>query len=76
MKRDLIPDPTRYYVKDDPVFTTAYYPELSTIILDILDHYILVLVLLLRLKLHQHLMYPTFINMTFVSTQSSKQKTN
>jgi hypothetical protein len=31
MKRDLIPDPTRYYVKDDPVYTTAYYPELSMI---------------------------------------------
>ena len=31
MKRDLIPDPTRYYIKDDPVYTTAYYPELSMI---------------------------------------------
>jgi hypothetical protein len=30
-ERDLIPDPTRYYVKDDPVYTTAYYPELTMI---------------------------------------------
>jgi hypothetical protein len=30
-ERDLIPDPTRYYVKDDPVYTTAYYPELTLI---------------------------------------------
>ena len=27
----MIPDPTRYYIKDDPVYTTAYYPELSMI---------------------------------------------
>jgi hypothetical protein len=25
------PDPTRYYVKDDPVYTTAYYQELTMI---------------------------------------------
>ena len=27
----MIPDPTRYYIKDDPIYTTAYYPELSMI---------------------------------------------
>ena len=30
-ERDIIPDPYRYYVKDFPYYTTAYYPELKVI---------------------------------------------
>ena len=30
-ERDVIPDPTRYYVKDYPMYTAAYYPELTMI---------------------------------------------
>jgi hypothetical protein len=30
-ERDLIPDPTRYYVKDYPAYSSAYYPELTMI---------------------------------------------
>jgi hypothetical protein len=30
-ERDTIPDPSRYYVKDYPSYSTAYYPELTTI---------------------------------------------
>jgi hypothetical protein len=30
-ERDLIPDPTRYYVKDYPAYSTSYYPELTMI---------------------------------------------
>jgi hypothetical protein len=30
-ERDLIPDPTRYYVKDYPAYSSAYYPELPMI---------------------------------------------
>ena len=28
---DIVPDPSRYYVKDYPMYTTAYYPELTMI---------------------------------------------
>jgi hypothetical protein len=28
---DIVPDPSRYYVKDDPRYTTVYYPELTMI---------------------------------------------
>ncbi len=30
-ERDNVPDPTLYYVKDYPYYTTAYYPELQII---------------------------------------------
>jgi hypothetical protein len=30
-ERHATPDPTRYYVKDYPMYTTAYYPDLSMI---------------------------------------------
>ena len=30
-ERDKIPDPSRYYVKDYPTYTTTYYPELIMI---------------------------------------------
>jgi hypothetical protein len=30
-ERDMIPDPARYYIKDYPYYTTAYYPPLTTI---------------------------------------------
>jgi len=30
-ERDKIPDPSRYYVKDYPIYTTSYYPELVMI---------------------------------------------
>jgi hypothetical protein len=30
-ERDARPDPTRYYVKDYPMYTTAHYPDLSMI---------------------------------------------
>jgi hypothetical protein len=30
-ERDARPDPTRYYVKDYPMYTRAYYPDLSMI---------------------------------------------
>ena len=30
-ERDLVPDPTRYYVKDYPAYSAAYYPELTMI---------------------------------------------
>jgi len=30
-ERDKIPDPSQYYVKDHPSYTTTYYPELMTI---------------------------------------------
>ena len=28
---DIVPDPSRYYVKDDPRYTTVYYPKLTII---------------------------------------------
>jgi hypothetical protein len=30
-ERDIAPDPTRYYVKDYAMYTTAYYPEITMI---------------------------------------------
>jgi hypothetical protein len=30
-ERDLIPDPTRYYIKDYPAYNTSHYPELTLI---------------------------------------------
>ena len=66
MKRDLIPDPTRYYIKDDPVYTTAYYPELSMIPPE----------LSMIPSRYTRPLYPgtgtitSTINTTFVSTQS------
>ena len=30
-ERDKIPDPSQYYIKDYPYYTTAYYPELAMI---------------------------------------------
>jgi hypothetical protein len=30
-ERNATPDPTRYYVKDYPMYSTAYYPDLSMI---------------------------------------------
>ena len=30
-ERDKIPDPSQYYIKDYPYYTTAYYPELIVI---------------------------------------------
>jgi hypothetical protein len=30
-ERDVIPDPSRYYVKDYPYYSTSYYPELTRI---------------------------------------------
>jgi hypothetical protein len=30
-ERDKIPDPSQYYIKDYPTYTTAYYPELMVI---------------------------------------------
>jgi hypothetical protein len=30
-ERDVIPDPSRYYVKDYPSYSTAYYPEITFI---------------------------------------------
>jgi hypothetical protein len=30
-ERDIVPDPTRYYVKDYAMYTTAYYPEITMI---------------------------------------------
>lgn len=75
-ERDLIPDPTRYYVKDYPAYSTDHYPELTMIPSRYTRPIYLVLVLLLQLKLHQYLMYLSFINATFVAAQASKQKTN
>jgi hypothetical protein len=30
-ERDIAPDPTRYYIKDYAMYTTAYYPEITMI---------------------------------------------
>jgi hypothetical protein len=30
-ERDIIPDPTRYFVKDYPSYSTTYYPEITLI---------------------------------------------
>jgi hypothetical protein len=76
-ERDLIPDPTRYHVKDYPAYSTDCYPELTMIPSRYTRPiYILVLVLILQLKLHQYLTYLSFINATFVVAQALKQKTN
>lgn len=68
-ERDLIPDPTRYYVKDYPAYSTDHYPELTMIPSRYTRPIYLVLVLLLQLKLHQYLMYLSFINATFVAAR-------